>query len=1174
MAIKNYIPFFLCLLSFLKIEISKAQLGYNTGDNFCQEQSIEFENTSSLMGSYEWDFCPENFSETPSTSSLLTISSLVENRGYSLFNDDGTWYGFATDKNDDELYRFTFNADPTSPPGFENIPDPSGYLSGPDGIAITKVGSLYYGFIGYSKLNGDQLLRLDFGNSLDNDPTIVQIGNFGLPGRFWDVRTAVDEGNNLLISAYHNSSRLYVLNYRDSYTNTLDPEHIIFHDLGVGTGLFTGIDIIKIDDSWIAFIVAQSDEIYVLRFDNGLLGSYSLVNQYLFTEIDAPTKIRVIKSGGNHYGIVTTNTGPTSIVNFKDVLTTTPEIVSNSGIYDFRGVDARKYNGEVIIQGSISGNLSQNVLSNECGSSLDYFLGFDPPVIEFSDPGEFPIDLIALDSNNFSQFFTDTIDITSETAPNISFVTDNACIESSGNFNPNLTGLPTYSWDFDNDQMEDSDDESPEVKFDTLGGTGEYIVRLDVNDGTCDNFVRDTIKIYPEPPDPTFTLNASVFCQDVDIGLSNTTDETGYDDVLSYSWTITDLGVLNQDEPSVSFANTGAKDISVSSSLPGCTSNPTQQDITVQGAPAASFSVEDNCLGVLTNYENESASGLDYAWTFGDGFESTLENPSHEYGMAGEFTTTLVVTDDIGCATTVQETLQVFPNPEPGFQYGLICEDDSVIFQDTSTVENGDVEAWEWYINDVLVSNLKDPKLSFSSSGDFVVRQVVSGTGECAVTNERTVSILEAPVPSFDIVSACVGESFTLLNTSVEGSYLSREFLFGDQVFEEDTVLLEISSPGTYEVTLTLGNKNLCSTTLTKSFTVTAPPEFNIQSQNICANESTILEDLSTSNDQIISRTWSVNGEEIGNGAQVNYLFGNAGSYDLSLKLITENGCEYSYGQSITILDPPTAEIQASSDYAILGNSIQFSSLSSSDSIYWYLMGDSLRSDSTFSRLFNEEGTFNFSQVVVAEDGCLDTASLDILVATPDVDLRLMSFEIIDDGSGFGQVIAAVFNESNLPIEDIEFTLTLDNALPLKERFTNRIGIRQSGIFNLNTSIPLSQNFVSTVCLQVTSPISEVDATPFNNENCLTQEKKAVIEPPFPNPASGELTINIVLPAEENVSFRMLDMTGKQKLNKSYPEKFSGLATFILELQEIPPGLYFLEITTGDRVNVSRIAVK
>ncbi|MFN3918432.1 MAG: PKD-like domain-containing protein [Flavobacteriales bacterium] len=96
-----------------------------------------------------------------------------------------------------------------------------------------------------------------------------------------------------------------------------------------------------------------------------------------------------------------------------------------------------------------------------------------------------------------------------------------------------------------------------------------------------------------------------------------------------------------------------------------------QITITV-GGPNASFTANPSVGPAPLNvqYSNASSgSGLTYDWDFGDGNVSTSQNPSNTFGALGSYTTTLIVTDALGCSDTasiiisvVGETIVLIPN--------------------------------------------------------------------------------------------------------------------------------------------------------------------------------------------------------------------------------------------------------------------------------------------------------------------------------------------------------------------------------------------------------------------------------------------------------------------------------------------------------------------------------
>jgi gliding motility-associated-like protein len=50
-----------------------------------------------------------------------------------------------------------------------------------------------------------------------------------------------------------------------------------------------------------------------------------------------------------------------------------------------------------------------------------------------------------------------------------------------------------------------------------------------------------------------------------------------------------------------------------------------------------------------------SEGAVNYLWDFGDGGSSTEANPIHDYTAPGEYTVTLIVTDEHGCSFTLRK---------------------------------------------------------------------------------------------------------------------------------------------------------------------------------------------------------------------------------------------------------------------------------------------------------------------------------------------------------------------------------------------------------------------------------------------------------------------------------------------------------------------------------------
>jgi PKD repeat protein len=108
--------------------------------------------------------------------------------------------------------------------------------------------------------------------------------------------------------------------------------------------------------------------------------------------------------------------------------------------------------------------------------------------------------------------------------------------------------------------------------------------------------------------------------------------------------------------------------------------------------PGISFSAD----GQVVSFTGTTAGAVSYAWDFGDGNASDMENPVHTYADGANFSVSLTVTSSRGCVssttsditlTSVRDwkelsALKVYPNPSRGqavVDFGLDAATDLVI---------------------------------------------------------------------------------------------------------------------------------------------------------------------------------------------------------------------------------------------------------------------------------------------------------------------------------------------------------------------------------------------------------------------------------------------------------------------------------------------------------------
>lgn len=120
----------------------------------------------------------------------------------------------------------------------------------------------------------------------------------------------------------------------------------------------------------------------------------------------------------------------------------------------------------------------------------------------------------------------------------------------------------------------------------------------------------------------------------------------------------TTSGSINAAIPSGASAGTGYR-IRVVSSNPAVTGSDNGNNLVVGAFPAPNFNSTVN--GFSVQFIDNSTGGTSWAWDFGDGNTSTLQNPTHTYATVDTFTVCLTVTGTAGCEETTCRTVIVNP---------------------------------------------------------------------------------------------------------------------------------------------------------------------------------------------------------------------------------------------------------------------------------------------------------------------------------------------------------------------------------------------------------------------------------------------------------------------------------------------------------------------------------
>jgi gliding motility-associated-like protein len=218
-------------------------------------------------------------------------------------------------------------------------------------------------------------------------------------------------------------------------------------------------------------------------------------------------------------------------------------------------------------------------------------------------------------------------------------------------------------------------------------------------------------------------------------------------------------------------------------------------------------------------FQNMSVGAYDYLWNFGDGTNSYLSNPSHQFPAVGTYNVTLVATDPYtGCSDSTMQPVSISPSPNPGFSYSdsIGCGLLDVVF--TADVYN---PSWnyQWtFGNGATTQQVGQVGYQYTTNGCYDVSLSVTNPQGCTTTETYfdVMCVYDSPVA---VAGADPTEVTTLeplvefTNNSENASSYAWNFGDGTYGFGFEPIHLFPAEPADYVVSLVAMNEVGCSDT-------------------------------------------------------------------------------------------------------------------------------------------------------------------------------------------------------------------------------------------------------------------------------------------------------------------------------------------------------------------------
>jgi gliding motility-associated-like protein len=428
----------------------------------------------------------------------------------------------------------------------------------------------------------------------------------------------------------------------------------------------------------------------------------------------------------------------------------------------------------------------------------------------------------------------------------------------------------------------------------------------------------------------------------------------------------------------------------------------TVNTVNVDFNPVASFSSDSVCVGDVTTLIDASSvtNSTISSWnmSFGDGNTGNASPAPNVYPNPGNYTAQLQVTSAEGCTNTVDGNVYVRALPVSEFSIIDVCFYETVTTNNNSSIGAGTmIYAWDFGDATPLDFNL-NPTHNYLTSGVYNVTLAATSNFGCTHDTMMQINIYDKPIADFSIDGACLNDNSFFIDNSSILNVINADLINSWEWDMDGDLISNYSSQNPSHIYQAEGGHMTeliattafgCKDTLTLPVDVWPLPDVNFDFINLCLNDTTQFGDLS-----IISNTFTMNSLDNYNwnfddGATSTsqnpaHVYGNYGDYNVSLNVISNNGCENNFLNVVNIRPLPFPNF-TSTEICVNTPPTQFTDntvvLFGNTSQWLWNFGDGNTSNSQNpSHIYNAEGTYQVELTATSAFGCVNDTIMSAIV--------------------------------------------------------------------------------------------------------------------------------------------------------------------------------------------------
>ncbi|MFH2096572.1 MAG: T9SS type A sorting domain-containing protein, partial [Bacteroidota bacterium] len=690
---------------------------------------------------------------------------------------------------------------------------------------------------------------------------------------------------------------------------------------------------------------------------------------------------------------------------------------------------------------------------------------------------------------------------------------------------------------------------------------GTYYV--DVTNGGCTG--SDTIVVsFATAPTSAFNIPATACAMN-----PVTVTYTGTGTILgNYAWNF-DGGTATpgsgQGPHSVYWNTAGTYDVVLTVTENGCTSTPTTHQVSVQATPTNTFTVSNStlCSGdtVTVTYTGSGTGAATYSWNFGTGtvISGSGQGPyTVVYNTAGSENITLTVSENSCTSPQGSAGITVYAVPTSTFTVTstAVCSNDSITVTYTG---NGGVGAvYNWNFGGGIASpgtGMGPHDVYWPGAGNNNITLTVVNNGCSSSLTSIPVVVSATPTSTFtvDMPTICAYDTALISYTGTGTGAAIYNWNFGGGTVisgsGQGPYSLMFTSAGSTPVSLSVSENGCSSGPVVNNVNVLNTPTSSlaVNPGTLCTGDTLYIQYTGTGTGSAVY-SWVFDNATILSGigqGPYELTWYTGGTYNLGLT-VTESGCTSPYnGFSITVNQTPSSGFTVTNPVCAGSDAtVTYTGNAAITAIYtWNFDGatTSPAGQGPHTIVWDVDGIKNVT-LQVTENSCLSDISTVPVTVNPTPPVPTINQA--------GNTLASSSSTGNQ---------WYFNGAPIGGATGQFYTATQSGFYQVEVTNGYGCSAISDM-LNVN--VVYIDDPEFDNSFAV-----------YPNPNSGEFTIEFTVSEAVNFTLKVTDVVGKTVWTCK-EEQFSGNYRKQLDIGAHASGIYHLEIISDKFVRTEKLMIK